>query len=227
MKTGKMMKCLMAVLMLCIGASPVLAQKNIDKLVKELEKRTDVSINSVTKRDPKTRKVISQVKTYSVKDEKMSFVKAFEQDEEDAITAIKDLPKGRANIKDAKLTFMFSPKEDEMRTYTLEVNRMGVVTLTVIIKQVKNARDVSVWEVDNMRLNKFRQNWNMADELGCAVNSNGEVNKLLRKLDITLKKGKGTLRENGVLVLEGDAWRQGKKLQKRLHSIRGHRVIVR
>ena len=56
MKTGKWMKCIVALMLMCIGALPVMAQKNIDKVVKELEGRSDVSINSVTKRDPKTRK---------------------------------------------------------------------------------------------------------------------------------------------------------------------------
>ena len=40
-------------------------------MANELEKRDDVAINSVTKRDPKTRKVIKVVKTYSVKDTKI------------------------------------------------------------------------------------------------------------------------------------------------------------
>ena len=177
MKATRMMRCLMVMLLLCIGGSPVWAQKNIDKLVKELEKRNDVAINSVTKRDPKTRKVVSMVKTYSVKDERISFVKAFEMDEEDAITAIKDLPEGRVNIKDAKLTFIFSAKENEMRTYTLEVNRAGVVTLTVIIKQVTNGRDVSWWDADMFRNNPelwrrlrvLHQKGLLVDDMGCLV----------------------------------------------------------
>ena len=178
MKARKMMKCLMAVLLFCISASPVLAQKNIDKLVKQLEKRSDVSVNSVTKRDPKTKKIVSQVKTYSVKDMRQSFVKAFEMDEEDAITAIKDLPGGRLDIKDAKLTFVFAPKEDELRTYTLTVNRKGVVTLTVVVKQGKDGRDVSFWDVDILRkhnpevwreLQMLRRRGLFKDEMGCVV----------------------------------------------------------
>ena len=178
MKARKMMKCLMAVLLFCISASPVLAQKNIDKLVKQLEKRSDVSVNSVTKRDPKTKKIVSQVKTYSVKDMRQSFVKAFEMDEEDAITAIKDLPQGRMDIKNAKLTFVFAPKEDELRTYTLTVNREGLVTLTIVIKQGKDARDVSFWDVDilrerNQEVRRARQMLRrrglLKDEMGCVV----------------------------------------------------------
>lgn len=235
MKVTRTMRCWMAMLLLCIGVSPVLAQKNIDKLVKELEKRTDVAINSVTKRDPKTRKVVSMIKTYSVKDEKMSFVKAFEMDEEDAITAIKDLPKGRANIKDAKLTFIFSSKEDEMRTYTLEVSRAGVVTLTVVVKQVKNGGDLSFWEMDNffnssegiVRFNQLKRKWDKADELGCAIEKDMKMDKKLNALGITMSGDKVTLRKDGALVLQGDVRMNGKRLGKGTHRIRGHRVIVR
>ena len=45
MRTGKVMKCIVTMMLLCIGILPVMAQKNIDKVVKELEGRSDVSIN--------------------------------------------------------------------------------------------------------------------------------------------------------------------------------------
>jgi hypothetical protein len=50
MRTGKVMKCIVTMMLLCIGILPVMAQKNIDKVVKELEGRSDVSINSVTRK---------------------------------------------------------------------------------------------------------------------------------------------------------------------------------
>ena len=53
---------MMIALFIGMGTAPVMAQKNIDKIIQELEKRSDVSINSVTKRDPKTRKIVSMVK---------------------------------------------------------------------------------------------------------------------------------------------------------------------
>ena len=34
MKTGKWMKCIVALMLMCIGVLPVMAQKNIDKVVK-------------------------------------------------------------------------------------------------------------------------------------------------------------------------------------------------
>ena len=88
---------LAAVLLLCGGTGKVMAQKNIDKMAAELEKRDDVAINSVTKRDSKTRKVVKVVKSFSLKDEKIGarLIEAFEKDEEYAETAIKDMPKGR------------------------------------------------------------------------------------------------------------------------------------
>ena len=115
MRTGKVMKCIVTMMLLCIGILPVMAQKNIDKVVKELEGRSDVSINSVTKRDPKTRKVVSMTKTYSVRDARMAGAlrRAFEKDEEFAITAHMNMPKGRANAEDMNLYFVFYPVENE------------------------------------------------------------------------------------------------------------------
>lgn len=133
MKIKNLMKYMMVVLFMGIGTTSVMAQKNIDKIIIELEKRSDVSINSVTKRDPKTRKIIRMVKTFVVKDPTNRFIKAFEKDEEDAITAIKELPKGRMNTRDAKLTFIFYPSKDEKRTYSLTTDKNNVVTLNIVI----------------------------------------------------------------------------------------------
>ena len=51
MKTNNWKKLLMAVVGLGMCAVPVMAQKNIDKIVEELEKRDDIEINVVTNRD--------------------------------------------------------------------------------------------------------------------------------------------------------------------------------
>ena len=137
------------------------------KIIQELEKRSDVSINSVTKRDPKTRKIVSMVKTFTVKDPTSRFIRAFEKDEEDAITAIKNLPKGRLNAKDAQLTFIFHPTKDEKRTYSLTTDRNGVVTLSVVIKLGKNhGSDLSFYfDFDSMS-DKIEI---LHDELGCKL----------------------------------------------------------
>ena len=161
------MKCMVACMMMFVGTMGVMAQKNIDKIIQELEKRSDVSINSVTKRDPKTRKIVSMVKTFTVKDPTSRFIRAFEKDEEDAITAIKNLPKGRLNTKDAQLTFIFHPIKDEKRTYSLTTDRNGVVTLSVVIKLGKNhGSDLSFYfDFDSMS-DKIEI---LHDELGCKL----------------------------------------------------------
>ena len=125
---------MMIALFMGMGTVPVMAQKNIDKIIQELGKRSDVSINYVTNRDPKTRRIVSIVKTLTVKDQTNRFIKAFEKDEEDAITAIKNLPKGRLNPLDSQLTFIFQPSKDEKRTYSLTTDKHGQVTLSVVIK---------------------------------------------------------------------------------------------
>ena len=66
MKIRQVMKCWVAIMLMCMSIAPVWAQKNIDKLVEELEKSDEASINSVTKRDPKTRKITRVVKNFSL-----------------------------------------------------------------------------------------------------------------------------------------------------------------
>ena len=158
MRVNNFLKCMMIALFMGMGTVPVMAQKNIDKIIQELEKRSDVSINSVTKRDPKT---------LTVKDPTSRFIRAFEKDEEDAITAIKNLPKGRLNTKDSQLTFIFHPTKDEKRTYSLTTDRNGIVTLSVVIKLGKNhGSDLSFYfDFDSMS-NKIEI---LHDELGCKL----------------------------------------------------------
>ena len=76
-----------------------------------------MAINSVTKRDPKTRKVVKVVKSFSLKDENIGarLIEAFEKDEEYAETAIKDMPKGRGKAQKANFTFIY--KTDNEKTY--------------------------------------------------------------------------------------------------------------
>lgn len=136
MKTKNIFKYMLTMMLLCMGAMPLMAHRNIDKLVKELENRDDVSINSVTKRDPKTRKISRVVKTFTFKGgDKIvkQLIDAFEKDEEYAITAIKDMPKGRKEATRVNFTFIFQREDNEKRTYTLNTQANGSVTMTVII----------------------------------------------------------------------------------------------
>ena len=219
MKTGKWMKCIVALMLMCIGVLPVIAQKNIDKVVKELEGRSDVSINSVTKRDPKTRKVISMTKIYSVRDTRMAGAlrRAFEKDEEFAVTAHMNMPKGRANAEDMNLYFVFYPVDNEKHSYTLTCNKNGEMTLTIIVKQVKGNRDVSDLDFDSffnnveMKTKMLSAKQKVKDELGCFISENG----------------RGTVYDDGDVVMEGDVTYNGKKLKKGVHWIDGRKVTVK
>ena len=139
MKVCNLLKCLMMLLFIGMGTVSSMAQKNIDKLLEEIERRDDASVNSVTKRDPKTRKITSVVKSFSLTDTKMTqrLIEAFEKDEEYTVTAIKDIPKGRKEATRANFTFIFQ-KDNEKRTYNFSVDPKGTISLSVIIKQSKH-----------------------------------------------------------------------------------------
>ena len=139
MKVCNLLKCMMMVLFIGMGTVSSMAQKNIDKLLEEIEKRDDASVNSVTKRDPKTRKITSVVKSFSLTDTKMTqrLIEAFEKDEEYTVTAIKDIPKGRKEATRANFTFIFQ-KDNEKRTSNFSVDPKGTISLSVIIKQSKH-----------------------------------------------------------------------------------------
>ena len=145
MKANSFLKSMMIVLLIGISAPSVMAQKNIDKVLEEIEKRDDASVNSVVKRDPKTRKVISVVKSFSLTDDKMvkRLIEAFEKDEEYTVTAIKDMPKGRKDATRANFTFIFQ-KDNEKRTYTLNVTPNGKISISAIIKKEKQRKDYSL-----------------------------------------------------------------------------------
>lgn len=210
MKTERFVKCLVALMLMCMGTLPLMAQKNIDKVVKELESRTDVAVNSVTKRDPKTRKIVSMTKTYSVKDERMAGVlcKAFEKDEEYAITANKNMPKGRVNASNMNMYFVFYPQDNEKHSYSLNCSGNGQVTLTIIIKQVKEGNDFSDLDFD-------------------FYFDDSEVKTKVASVNKKVKATRARVRQNGNLVVHGDVRMNGKRLGKGVHSINGHRVIVR
>ena len=150
MKANSILKCIILALFIGMNIPSVMAQKNIDKLLEEIEKRDDASVNSVTKRDPKTRKITSVVKSFSLpSDAKMTqrLIEAFEKDEEYTITAIKDIPRGRKAATRANFTFIFQ-KGNEKRTYTFNANQQKI-NLSVIIKQGRSgdidASDISLY----------------------------------------------------------------------------------
>lgn len=157
MKANSILKCIMLALFIGMNIPSVMAQKNIDKLLEEIEKRDDASVNSVTKRDPKTRKITSVVKSFSLpSDAKMTqrLIEAFEKDEEYTITAIKDIPRGRKAATRANFTFIFQ-KGNEKRTYTFNANQQKI-NLSVIIKQGRSGdidpSDISLYFNNGMDL---------------------------------------------------------------------------
>ena len=126
MKANSILKCIMLALFIGMNLPSVMAQKNIDKLLEEIEKRNDASVNSVTKRDPKTRKITSVVKSFSLpSDAKMTqrLIEAFEKDEEYTITAIKDIPRGRKAATRANFTFIFKRATRSVPIHLMPTNR--------------------------------------------------------------------------------------------------------
>ena len=155
MKVTHLLKCIMIALFIGMNASPAMAQKNIDKVLEEIERRNDVSVNSVVKRDPKTRKIVSIVKSFNLSNHSMAskLIEAFEKDEEYAETAIKDMPRGRKDGKRVNFTFIFREK-DEKRTYTLSVDGESNVSLSVIIKSGEE-KSFSLNVGTNMNMDDF------------------------------------------------------------------------
>ena len=215
------MKCMVAFMLLFMGTMGAMAQKNINKVVEELEKSDEVAINSVTKRDPKTRKVTRMIKTFSLTDIKMAkrLIAAFEKDEEYAISAMKDMPKGRKSAMKVNFTFTFQ-QDNEKAIYTLITNENGRVDLSINIRRpgsddrndsfqfgVKWSGDMEKWSKD---VDKWTTDINKhVDELGCIVSKSIKYDE-----------------KNNRLVLEGDVHIDGKKMKKGNYKMKGREVIV-
>lgn len=121
------------------GIGKVMVQKNIDKMVVELEKWDDVVINFVMKCDFKICKVVKVVKSFLLKDENIGvrLIEVFEKDEEYVEIVIKDMLKGRGKVQ--KVNFMFIYKMDnEKCIYIFNVKESGSVSMIVIISLMKD-----------------------------------------------------------------------------------------
>ena len=183
---------LAAVLLLCGGTGKVMAQKNIDKMAAELEKRDDVAINSVTKRDSKTRKVVKVVKSFSLKDEKIGarLIEAFEKDEEYAETAIKDMAKCMGNVLICYITFSYY-KANDKPSYPHNAHENGNVSMTVIISPMKDGKEVYSAVLDSEYWDSFNEQ--MA-ELGNNLRDSGiEVRQMSRE---EMEKMQKTIRQS-------------------------------
>ena len=134
MKTNNWKKLLIAVIGLGMCALPAMAQKNIDKIVEELEKRDDVEINVVTNRDPETRKVTKFIKSITFKDEGVfkRLLEAYDKDEDYTITAIKNSSKEGGK---AELNYMYTfPHKEGVYSYALNTEENGYILLSIIFK---------------------------------------------------------------------------------------------
>ena len=152
MKTNNWKKLLMATLWLGMCAVPVMAQKNIDKIVEELEKRDDVSISLVTRRNPETRKVTTSVKSITFTDEKISerLIEAFNKDEEYTVTAIKDSKKVNGKPK-ASYMYIFRTDEGQYK-YALDVRKNGKMEICVIFSPKKEGKEGKAVSMANLDL---------------------------------------------------------------------------
>lgn len=226
------MKCTIAMMLLFMGTMGVMAQKNINKVVEELEKSDEVAINSVTKRDPKTRKITRIIKTFTLTDIKMAkrLIAAFEKDEEYAVSAIKDMPKGRKSAMRVNFTFIFE-QDNEKCHYTLTTNENGKVNLSINIRRdnsigrstssnwerdmEKWSRDMEKWTKDAEKWAKDAEKWakdaeKWKDQLGCVVSN---------KIQFDEKSNK--------VVLEGDVYIDGKKMKKGTYKMKGRTIVVK
>lgn len=136
------MRCL-AIMLLSISTSPILAQKNINKLVEELEKRDNIKVSLVTNRNPQTREITNRIKTFSATDENMlnELVKAFEKDEEYTRTAMKEAKKTNG-IHVVEYTYIFTCEEGNYN-YSLESSSKtkGKFELTIIFNPSRKKKE--------------------------------------------------------------------------------------
>ena len=131
-------------------------------------------------------------RTPTLPDEKIGarLIEAFEKDEEYAETAIKDMPKGRGKAQKANFTFIYK-MDNEKRTYTLNVNENGNVSMTVIISPMKDGKEVYSAVLDSEYWDSFNEQ--MA-ELGNNLRDSGiEVRQMSRE---EMEKMQKTIRQS-------------------------------
>lgn len=129
MKTSRMVGMVVWMWGLCAGA---MAQKNIDKVVADMEKHADTRVTSIKKRDPETRKVVKVTKILRLTDVQIAkrAMEAFEKDEEDALTSIKE----KRTRVEYTLTYQ---NKTEKRTYMLNIREGNDVEISVFITPAK------------------------------------------------------------------------------------------
>lgn len=199
MKT-KMIMCLALMwLGLCSGA---MAQKNIDKVVADMEKNADTRITSIKKRDPDTRKVVKVTKTLRLTDVQIAkrALDAFEKDEEDALTSIKE----KRNRVEYTLTYR---TKAEKRTYILTIREGNDVEISVFITPA-NDKDTGWMDMDGLEyeMNMARCDLDMSQY-------NEEMKKLAELGEKIQKETKEELKKQGIVLKGSDVYVNGKRVK--------------
>lgn len=211
MKT-KMIMCLAVMwLGLCSGA---MAQKNIDKVVADMEKNADTRITSIKKRDPDTRKVVKVTKTLRLTDVQIAkrALDAFEKDEEDALTSIKE----KRNRVEYTLTYR---TKAEKRTYILTIREGNDVEISVFITPAKD-KDTGWMDMDELEyeMDMARYDIDMSQY-------NEEMRKLAGLGEKIQKETREKLKKQGIELKGSDVYVDGKRV-KGSYVTNGKTVIV-
>lgn len=211
MKT-KMIMCLAVMwLGLCSGA---MAQKNIDKVVADMEKNADTRITSIKKRDPDTRKVVKVTKTLRLTDVQIAkrALDAFEKDEEDALTSIKE----KRNRVEYTLTYR---TKAEKRTYILTIREGNDVEIAVFITPA-NDKDTGWMDMDGLEyeMNMARCDIDMSQY-------NEEMKKLAGLGEQIQKEAKAKLKKQGIELKGSDVYVNGKRV-KGNYVTNGSTIVV-
>lgn len=211
MKT-KMIMCLAVMwLGLCSGA---MAQKNIDKVVADMEKNADTRITSIKKRDPDTRKVVKVTKTLRLTDVQIAkrALDAFEKDEEDALTSIKE----KRNRVEYTLTYR---NKAEKRTYILTIREGNDVEISVFITPA-NEKNTSWIDMDGLEyeMNMARCDIDMSQY-------NEEMKKLAGLGEKIQKETREKLKKQGIELKGSDVYVNGKRV-KGNYVTNGSTIVV-
>lgn len=208
-----MVMCMVGMLFgLCAGA---MAQKNIDKVVADMEKNADTRITSIKKRDPDTRKVVKVTKTVRLTDGQIAnrALEAFEKDEEDALTSIKE----KRNRVEYTLTFR---NKNEKRTYILTIREGNDVEISVFITPANekdtgwSGKDAFQYEIDMSRY---------------AVDME-KYKKDMAQYEVDMNRAKEDVKKyvNETIELHGnDVFINGKQMKKGTYQIDGRKIVVK
>ena len=135
-------------------------------------------------------------------------IAAFEKDEEYAVSAMKDMPKGRKSAMKVNFTFTFQ-QDNEKSMYSLSTNENGKIDLSINVRRGDSTgRDVSLnWDLETDKWSKDLDG--LVDELGCIVSNSIQLDE-----------------KNNRLILEGDVYIDGKKIKQGNYEKNGREVIV-